>query len=44
MKVISFNTGYFLGYSGKYRDYLTRPQVGLFGSKNEEDYLDKFAS
>lgn len=42
MKVLSFNTGYFLGYSGRYRDYLTRPHVGLIGSRNEENYLEEF--
>ncbi len=44
MKVISFNTGYFLGYTGKYREYLTKPHVGLFGSKEQESYLEEFAS
>lgn len=43
MKVLSFNTGYFLGYSGTYSDYLTRPQIALFGSKKEKMYLKEFA-
>lgn len=44
MKVLSFNTGYFLGYSGKYREYLTKPHVSLIGRGNEQDYLDDFVT
>lgn len=42
MKVLSFNTGYFLGYSGTYQEYLTDPLKGVKGSRNEYDNLQEF--
>lgn len=42
MKILSFNTGYFLGYSGTYEGYLKHPLRGLLGSGTEYDNLDSF--
>lgn len=41
MKVLSFNTGYFLGYEGSYLDYLKRPWIGVIGSGEEYTNLDR---
>jgi endonuclease/exonuclease/phosphatase family metal-dependent hydrolase len=42
VKILSFNTGYFLDYDGTHSDYLKRPWKGLLGSKKEMANLDKF--
>lgn len=42
MKVLSFNTGYFLDYDGTYRDYLRRPWKGVVGSKTERRNMESF--
>lgn len=41
MKVLSFNTGYFLGYEGSYLDYLKRPWMSVLGSGEEYNNLDR---
>lgn len=42
MKVLSFNTGYFLDYNGTYSDYLENPGKSIYGSNNEQENLDTF--
>lgn len=42
MKVLSFNTGYFLGYEGTHLDYLKHPVKSINGSKTEETNLQEF--
>lgn len=42
MKIVSFNTGYFLGYTGTPLDYLKNPLKGVTGSRTEYDNLDEF--
>lgn len=42
LKVLCFNIGYFLGYSGKSGDYLKNPLKAIIGAKNEEAYLLEF--
>ena len=42
MKLLSFNTGYFLDYDGTHSNYAKNPWKGLIGSKNEKDNLDQF--
>lgn len=42
MKVLSFNTGYFLGYEGTHLDYLKNPGKSIVGSKQEKDNLKEF--
>ena len=42
MKILSFNTGYFLGYSGMPFDYFRDPLTGIRGSKTELDNIAKF--
>jgi endonuclease/exonuclease/phosphatase family metal-dependent hydrolase len=42
VKVLSFNTGYFLGYSGTPFDYLKNPLRGITGSRTEHDNLQEF--
>lgn len=42
MKILSFNTGYFLGYTGTPFDYLKNPLRSVTGSKTEHDNIDEF--
>lgn len=42
MKVLSFNTGYFLGYTGTPFDYLRNPLKSVTGSRSEYDNLQEF--
>lgn len=42
MKILSFNTGYFLGYSGIPFDYLRNPLTGVRGSRTEIENIGKF--
>lgn len=42
MKILSFNTGYFLDYNRTHTDYLKRPWKSLLGSKREKENLDRF--
>lgn len=42
MKILSFNTGYFLDYDGTHIDYLRRPWKSVRGSRNEESNMDEF--
>lgn len=42
MKVLSFNTGYFLDYDGTYRDYIKRPWKSVLGTEKEMENLQKF--
>ncbi|MFB6145561.1 MAG: endonuclease/exonuclease/phosphatase family protein [Candidatus Nanohaloarchaea archaeon] len=44
MRVLSFNTGYFLGYSGKHLDYLKRPQKSILPPSKEDDNFQLFFS
>ena len=42
VKILSFNTGYFLGYTGKPFDYLKNPLRGVTGSETEHDNIGEF--
>lgn len=42
MKVLSFNTGYFLGYKGTHIDYLKHPVKSIIGARDEESNLKEF--
>lgn len=42
MKVLSFNTGYFLDYRGTHLDYIKHPLKSIKGSKRELENLDRF--
>jgi len=44
VKILSFNTGYFLGYTGTPFDYLKNPLKSFKGSKTEYNNLDEFLS
>lgn len=42
MKILSANTGYFLGYGGAYTSYVKHPARAVIGSRREEEHLQKF--
>lgn len=42
MKILSFNTGYFLGYTGTPFDYFSNPLKGFTGSRTEYDNIKEF--
>lgn len=42
MKILTFNTGYFLDYDGTHIDYLKRPWKSITGSEKEKSNMDEF--
>lgn len=41
MEILSFNAGYFLGYTGTVTDYLTHPWNAVVGAADEQQRLDE---